>query len=217
MDVNKKFLLCWLLAYLDDAVSWKRLGRRKLQMELSRVCGPNVSASLKGFCLDEFITRNERRPYDDSYRYRINHAFAESDIGKQWRALSDALFSPYNKWLELFQRPSVGHGYLNPSGMLVLGSLVAAEIGVSTGKLQQYLKDLVGEQTVRNCVGYLQSEGLIFRDSDGLLNPSQDLDAKLTGYELEVGARQRADRNLEVIANQRGGFFGYRYRLEEET
>jgi hypothetical protein len=101
--------------------------------------------------------------------------------------------------------------------MLVLGSIVAAEIGVSTGELQQYLRDLVGEQTVRNCVGYLQSEGLIFRDSDGLINPSQDLDTKLTGYELEVGARRRADRNLEVIANQRGAFFGYRYRLEEET
>jgi hypothetical protein len=214
--VNKKFLLCWLLAYLGNANKWKHLGRRKLQLELSRVCGPNVSASLKGFCLNEFITRKERRPYDDSYSYRINHAFAESDDGKQWCALSDVLFSPDNKWQELFERPSVGHGYLNPSGMLVLGSIVAAEVGVSRHQLQQYLRDLVGEQTVRNCVRYLLSEGLIFRDSDGLLNPSHDLDAKLTGYELEVGARRRADTNFQVIANQRDAFFGYRYHLEDE-
>jgi hypothetical protein len=217
MDVNKKFLLCWLLAYLDNADSWKRLGRRKLQLELSRVCGPNVSASLKTFCRNEIINRNERRPLDDSYRYRINHAFAESDNGKLWRALSDVLFSPNNKWRELFERPSVGHGYLNPSGMLVLGSIVAAEIGVSTGELQQYLRELVGERTVRNCVRYLLSEGLIFRDSKELLNPAHDLNAKLTIYELEVGAKQRADRNFEVVANQRDAFFGYRYLLEEEN
>lgn len=217
MDVNKKFLLCWLLAYLDNADSWKRLGRRKLQLELSRVCGPNVSALLKGFCLNEFITRKERRPYDDAYSYRINYAFAESDAGKQWRALSDVLFSPDNKWRQLFERPSVGHGYLNPSGMLVLGSIVAAEVGVSTGELQQYLRDLVGEQTVRNCVRYLLSEGLIFRDSKRLLNPAHDLNAKLSRYELEIGAKQRANKNFEVIANQRDAFFGYRYRLEEEN
>jgi hypothetical protein len=101
--------------------------------------------------------------------------------------------------------------------MLVLGSIVAAEIGVSTGELQQYLRELVGERTVRNCVRYLLSEGLIFRDSKELLNPAHDLNAKLTIYELEVGAKQRADRNFEVVANQRDAFFGYRYLLEEEN
>ena len=215
MNVTDKFLLLLVLKYLDKTYKWVRIGRRKIQLDLNRVRGANVSKKLKSLVDGGYIVRNEHRATTDSFRYRLNHLFAETEVGGQWCALSDVLFHPDNPWEKLRKRPSVGHGYLNPSGVLVLGAIIAAENSVSTGQLQVYLRGLVGEQTVKNCVRMLRSAEIVFRDENQLLRPFKDWKARLKKYEIGIGASQRRTKNFKTLAKERLIFHRYQFRLHE--
>ena len=215
MNVTDKFLLLLVLSYLDKTYKWVRIGRRKIQLDLNRVCGAGVSKKLKSFVDGGFIVRNENRATADSFRYRLNHLFAETDVGGQWCALSDVLLHPDNPWEKLRKRPSVGHGYLNPSGVLVLGAIIAAKNSVSTGQLQVYLRGLVSEQTVKNCVRILRSAEIVFRDENQLLRPFKDWKARLKKYEIGIGANQRRTKNFKTVAKERLIFNRYHFRLHK--
>lgn len=215
MNVTDKFFLLLVLSYLDKSYKWVHIGRRKIQLELNRVCGAGVSKKLKSLVDGGYIVRNERRATVDSFRYRLNHLFAETEVGGQWCALSDVLFHPDNPWGKLRKRPSIGHGYLNPSGVLVLGAIIAAENSVSTGQLQVYLRGLVGEQTVKTCVRQLHSEEIVFRDENQLLGPFKDWKARLKKYEIGIGASQRHTKNFKTLAKERLIFNGYHFHLHE--
>jgi len=215
MNVTDKFFLLLILSHMNRTYKWVRIGRRKVQLELNRVCGSNVSKKLKSLVDDGYIVRNERRATVDSFRYRLNHLFAETEVGRQWCALSDVLFHPDNPWEKLRKRPSIGHGYLNPSGVLVLGAIIAARNSVSTGQLQVYLRGLVGEQTVKTCVRQLHSEEIVFRDENQSLRPFKDWKARLKKYEIGIGASQRHTKNFKTLAKERLIFNGYHFRLHD--
>ena len=197
-----------MLHYLGTSGNWIRIGRRTLQLELTRVCGPRVSRSLKELCEEGYFERLEPRYIDHTYAYRPNLTFLSTIEGKQWQHVSSVFFSSGNPWVELLRRPSVGYGYLNQSGIIVLGAVLSASTGVSTGQIQDYLRGLLGEQTVRNAVGTLKRYDIITRDADQLLRPTVNWESNLTELEDQLGARLRSKKLAKTVAAQRRAFFG---------
>ena len=205
---NEKILFTWVLNKIGESNHWTRIGRREIQLELSRVCGARVSEKLKSFYEYGYLQRKEPRPINQAYEYRINPDFIESEDAREWICFAKVLFSPVNPWKKLLKRSSIGHGYLNASGIIVLGAITSAEVGVSTGQLQEYLRGLVSEATVRTCVKNQTRNSLVFRNNEQLLVPSNDLLGLLAEYEADSGAKMRSKRVFKEVASQRRNFLG---------
>ena len=205
---NEKILFTWVLNMIGECNQWTRIGRREVQLELSRVCGARVSEKLKSFYEYGYLQRKEPRPINQAYEYRINPDFLESEVAREWICFAKVLFSPVNPWKKLLKRSSIGHGYLNASGIIVLGAITSAEVGVSTGQLQEYLRSLVSEATVRTCVKNQTRNSLVFRNHEQLLVPSNDLLGLLAEYEADSGAKMRSKRVFKEVASQRRNFLG---------
>jgi len=156
------------------------------------------------------LARGERRAITQAYQYRLSSKFLETPESRDWRALSDALFDEGLPWRGLFDRPVVGHGFLNASGVLVLGAILAAASGVSTGQLQMYFRGLLGEQTVRNSVHRLEGLAAVTRNDDFKLVPTADWKVRLDDFEGAIGAKKRARRLREEIQFEREHFLGDR-------
>jgi len=206
---SEKILFAWILNRIGDSNTWTRIGRREVQLELSRVGGARISETLRSFYEHGYIERKEPRPINQAYEYRINPNFIESENAHQWICFTQVLFSPRQPWGKLFKRSSIGHGYLNASGLIVLGAIISAEVGVSTGQLQEYLRRLVSEATVRKCLKHQMMNSLVFRDQNQLLVPSNDLKDLLTEYETDSGAKKRKKRVARDIASQREHFIEF--------
>ena len=206
---NEKILFAWVLNEIGPSNEWTRLSRRELQLELSRVGGARVSEKLKSFYEYGYIQRKEPRPINRAYEYRINPDFIESEVAREWMCFTQVLFSSVHPWRTLLKRSSIGHGYLNASGLIVLGAIVSAEVGVSTGQLQNYLRGLVSEATIRTSVKAQMLNSLVFRNQEKLLVPSDGLWALLAEYEADSGAQMRSKRVSKEVASQRRNFMGF--------
>ena len=203
---SQKILFSWVLHKIGDNNSWTRISRREIQLELSRVCGPRISEKLKGFYEYGYLERKEPRSIVRAYEYRLNPNFASSETALEWKHFTDVIFSSSQPWKDLFRGSSVGHGFLNVSGLIVLGAIISAEVGVSTGQLQDYLRGLVSESTVRTCVKHQMAHSLVTRNNSNLLIPCREFDSLLRHYEAESGARARSRRISREIRIQRRAF-----------
>ena len=206
MRVNEKVLLTWLLNHLKPAPAWVKLGRRRLQTELNRICGPRVSYGLKSFCQKGFIDRSQRGHLIDVYRYRLNSTFIASETGCQWLGLSKVIFREQSAWAQLVEFPAFSHGYLNMSGMIVFGAIIEARTSVTTRQIQNYLSGLVSGQTVKDCLKRLRKEGLIQKNDRGQIKAVKKWEGKLYEYQEETGARSRARKIAKDVAIQRVNF-----------
>lgn len=206
---SEKILFAWVLNRIGENNEWTRIGRREIQLELNRVGGARVSEKLKSFYEYGHLQRNEYRPINQAYEYRINPDFIESEDARDWICFTQVIFSPVNPWGKLFKRSSIGHGYLNASGLIVLGAIISAEVGVSTGQLREYLRGLVSESTVRTSVKAQMRNSLVFRDQQQLLVPSRDFLGLLAEYEVDSGAKLRSKRVSKEVASQRRNFMGF--------
>jgi hypothetical protein len=206
---SEKILFTWILNRIGESNHWTRIGRREVQLELSRVGGARVSEKLKSFYEYGYLQRKEPRPINQAYEYRINPDFLESEVAREWICFAKVLFSPVNPWKKLLKRSSIGHGFLNASGIIVLGAIISAEVGVSTGQLQEYLRGLVSEATVRTCVKNQTRNSLAFRNHEQLLVASNDLLGLLAEYEADSGAKMRSKRVSKEVASQRRNFMGF--------
>jgi hypothetical protein len=206
---NEKILFAWVLNEIGHNNEWTRLSRRELQLELSRVGGARVSEKLKSFYEYGYLQRKEPRPINQAYEYRINPNFMESEVAREWMCFTQVLFSPVHPWRTLLKRSSIGHGYLNASGLIVLGAIISADVGVSTGQLQNYLRGLVSEDTVRQCLTKLKRNSLVFRNHQHLLVPSNDLRGLLAEYETDSGAKKRSKRVRNAVASERKNFMEF--------
>jgi hypothetical protein len=206
---NEKILFTCVLNRIGESNQWTHIGRREVQLELSRVGGARVSEKLKSFYEYGYLQRKEPRPISQAYEYRINPDFLKTEGAREWICFARVLFSPVNPWKKLLRRSSIGHGYLNASGIIVLGAITSAEVGVSTGQLQEYLRGLVSEATVRTCVKNQTRNSLVFRNHKQLLVPSKDLLSLLAEYEANSGAKMRSKRVSKEVASQRRNFMGF--------
>lgn len=208
LRLSDRILLCYFCYRIGPDNDWVRLGRREIQTRFCRPGGRRVSKRIKVLHQSGILARGERRAITQAYQYRLSSKFLETPESQDWRALSDALFDKRLPWRGLFDRPVVGHGFLNASGVLVLGAILAAGSGVSTGQLQMYFRGLLGEQTVRNSVHRLEGLAAVTRNDDFKLVPTADWKVRLDDFEGAVGAKKRARRLREEIQFERELFFG---------
>jgi hypothetical protein len=206
---NEKILFALVLNEIGAKNEWMRLSRRELQLELSRVGGARVSEKLKSFYEYGYLQRKEPRPINQAYEYRINPDFIESEVAREWMSFTETLFSPVHPWRLLLKRSSIGHGYLNASGLIVLGAIVSAEVGVSTGQLQNYLRGLVSESTIRTSVKAQMRNSLVFRNQRQLLFTSDELGALLCQYEEGSGAKTRSKQVSRNVTSERKNFMEF--------
>ena len=206
MRVNEKVLFTWVLNQLKPAPAWVKIGRRRLQTELRRICGPRVSDCLKIFCQKGYIDRSKRGHLTEPYRYRLNSTFIKTELGCQWLSLSKLIFAKESAWVKLIRVPAFSHGYLNMSGMIVFGAIVEAQSSVTTRQIQNYLSNLVSYQTVKDCLKRLSTEGLIKKNDRGQFKAVKNWEVKLYEYQEETGAKRRARKIAKDIAIQRVNF-----------
>ena len=208
LRIENRILLCYFCYRIGPSNSWVRVGRREIQLRLCRAGGRRVSKRINSLRYQGILERNERRPTCDTYRYRLSSEFLNTAEYHDWRQLADLLFSNDLPWKALFDRPVVGHGFLNASGVVVLGAILAAGCGVSTGDLQRYLRGLVGEQTVRNAIRKLEEIAVVSRDADFKLVPASDWKVRLDDFESAVGAKFRARQIYHEIRIERELYHG---------
>ena len=208
LRLSDRILLCYFCYRIGEENDWVSLGRREIQTRFCRPGGRRVSRRIKALFHRGILIRRERRPFTKAYQYRLSPNFLNTPESKDWRELSEVLFNEQHPWRGLFDRPVVGHGFLNASGVLVLGAILAVGTGVSTGQLQMYLRGLVGEQTVRNAVHKLEAMAAVARNSENRLVPTSDWRVRLDNYENASGAKRRAGRVRIDIQYERALFFG---------
>lgn len=208
LQLSDRILLCYFCYRIGPDNEWVSLGRREIQTRFCRPGGRRVSKRVKDLYHLGILARHERRASAKAYQYRLSSQFLSTPESKAWRELSDVLFSEQLPWRGLFDRPVVGHGFLNASGVLVLGAILAAESGVSTGQLQMYFRGFVGEQTVRNAVHKLENMAAVTRNTEDRLVPTPDWKVRLDDYEDAVGAKKRARRIRKQIKDERDDFLG---------
>jgi hypothetical protein len=170
--------------------------------------GRRVSKAIKKLHTAGILERREPRSLTSAYEYRFTEQFRNQPCWNQWIDLSETLFSELLPWQPLFNRPVVGHGFLNASGVLVFGAILAARTGVSTGALQIYLRGLVGEQTVRQAVWKLEAMAAVARNASGLLVATDDWRDRLSEFEQATGANSRARKLKKTVRAERLYFFG---------
>lgn len=208
LKLSDRILLCYFCYRIGPDNDWVPLGRREIQTRFCRPGGRRISRRVKTLYQLGILVRQEPRSTPKAYQYRLSEKFLGMPESKDWRELSDKFFDEQLPWRELFDRPVVGHGFLNSSGVLVLGAILAEESGVSTGQLQIYFRGLLGEQTVRNAVHKLEAIAAIIRNSEHRLVPTADWKVRLDHYENAVGAKRRAQRLRKTIEDERDHFFG---------
>jgi hypothetical protein len=208
LTLSDRILLCYFCYRIGPDNDWVRIGRREIQTRFCRPGGRRVSKRVKDLYHHGILTRYERRASAKAYQYRLSPRFLSTPESKEWKKLSDVLFDERFPWRGLFDRPVVGHGFLNASGVLVLGAILSAEYGVSTGQLQMYFRGFVGEQTVRKAVRKLEDMAVVTRNTEHRLVPTADWEVRLDDYEDAVGAKKRAERLHQKIQFERALFNG---------
>ena len=208
LRLSDRILLCYFCFRIGPDNDWVSLGRREIQTRFCSSGGRRVSRRVKTLYQTEILERREPRSSPKAYQYRLSAKFLRMPESKDWQDLSEVLFNEQSRWRELFDRPVVGYGFLNSSGVLVLGAILAAETGVSTGQLQMYFRGFLGEQTVRSAVHKLEAMAAIIRNRENRLVPTADWKVRLDNYESAVGAKKRARQLRRTIKYERNHFFG---------
>ena len=120
-----------------------------------------------------------------------------SGLEKRATKLASIVFGPKGFCSGLVDRPGFGFGYLNLSGCVVFGVLLAAGGPVSVRDLRQYLKPLLSPSTTSAALSRPVDKGLV---DNGLVVLNGDLvsvvdrwEEKLREYELSSGASKSAD------------------------
>ena len=207
ITLGDRILLCYFCYRTGPGNQWVPLGRREIQTRFCRVGGRRVSRKIKELHRRELLERREPRATPKAYEYRLSKKFLSESSSDDWKHLSNVLFAEEFQWRALFDRPFVGHGFLNFSGVLVLGSILSTRKGVYTAELQNYLRGLLGEQTVRKAVHRLECSGVVMRNSSGELVTTADWLDRLDDYEKAAGSKERARRLGRQIKAERKSFF----------
>ena len=208
ITLSNRILLCYFCYRTGCENQWVCLGRREIQTRFCRVGGPRVSKKIRELHRQELLERRKPRATPKAYEYRLSKKFLSESSSDDWKHLSNVLFAEEFQWRALFDRPFVGHGFLNFSGVLVLGSILSTPKGIFTAELQNYLRGLLGEQTVRKAVHRLECIEVVMRNPSGELVTTADWLGRLDDYEKAAGSKERARRLGRQIKAERKSFFG---------
>ena len=180
------------------------LSQRHLTKWFGRKDNSRIAARLSLLVKSGFLVRvghsksGKRVEGDAGYCYARGARLARgSGLEKRATKLALIVFGSKGFCSGLIYRPGFSFGYLNPSGCVVFGVLLAAGGPVSVRDLRQYLKPLLSPSTTSAALSRPVDKGLL---DNGLVVLNGDLvsvvdrwDEKLLEYELLSGASKSAD------------------------
>ena len=199
-----------------------RLSQRLLTTILSRSGNETVGRRLNGLVSAGFLVKVRRSSGGTVYgKGRL--LASRTRLGDETARLAKFLFGESGLCSGLLERSVFGHGFLNHSGLIVVGVLRRCPSGVSVPELKRYLKPLLSSTTINTAINKLESCGVIAVSSEGI-SLASDWELLLHKYEVESGANDRVsarDAKWEIQRDRYSAHLGrlksadYKYLMSE--
>lgn len=187
------------------------VSQRHLTTILSRSGNEAVGRRLNGLVSAGFLVKVRRSSRGTIYG-KGKLLASRTRLGDETARLAKFLFGSSGLCSELLKRSAFCHGFLNHSGLIVVGVLRRCPSAVSVPELKRYLKPLLSSTTINTAINKLKSCGVIAVSSEGACLVS-DWDLSLHKYEVESGANDRVDARDAKFENQRDNFSNHLGRL----
>jgi 5-methylcytosine-specific restriction endonuclease McrA len=175
------------------------LSQRHLTKLFGRKDNSRIAARLSLLVKYGFLVRvghsksGKRVEGDAGFRYARGARLARgSGLEKRATKLASIVFGPKGFCSGLVDRPGFGFGYLNLSGCVVFGVLLAAGVPLSVRDLRRYLDPLLSVATTSAAIKRLVENGLVVVEGDQVALADSWVE-KLLEYELLSGASKSAD------------------------
>ena len=175
------------------------LSQRHLTKWFGRKDNSRIAARLSLLVKSGFLVRvghsksGKRVEGEVGYCYTRGAGLARgSGLEKRATKLALIVFGSKGFCSGLINRPGFSFGYLNPSGCVVFGVLLAAGVPLSVRDLRQYLKPLLSVATTSAAIKRLVENGLVVEEGDQVALADSWVE-KLLEYELSSGASKSAD------------------------
>ena len=189
-----------------------RLSQRFLTTILSRSGNEAVARRLNGLVSAGFLVKVRRSSGGTVYG-KGKLLASRTRLGDETARLAKFLFGEGGLCSGLLKRSAFGHGFLNQSGLIVVGVLRRCPSAVSVPELKRYLKPLLSSTTINTAIKKRESCGVIAVSSEGVCLVS-DWELLLHKYEVESGANDRVDARDAKFETQRDKFSAHLDRLK---
>ena len=188
-----------------------RLSQRLLTTVLSRAGNEAVARRLNGLVSAGFLVKVRRSSGGTVYG-KGKRLASRTRLGDETARLAKFLFGEGGLCSGLLERSAFGHGFLNHSGLIVVGVLRRCPSSVSVPELKRYLKPILSSTTINSAINKLESCGVVAVSSEGVCLVS-DWELLLHKYELESGANDRVSARDAKFETQRDNFSNHLGRL----
>ena len=191
-----------------------RLSQRLLTTILSRSGREAVGRRLNGLVSAGFLVKVRRSSGGTVYG-KGKLLASRTRLGDETARLAKFLFGEGGLCSGLLKHSAFGHGFLNHSGLIVVGVLRRCPSAVSVRELKRYLKPLLSSTTINSAINKLKSCGFIAVTCEGVCLVS-DWELLLHKYELESGANDRVSARDAKFETQRDKFSAHLGRLNKD-
>ena len=180
------------------------MSQRYLQMMFNRSARGAAARLFRRLCSDGWLEITRHHSKAIATRYRPGPRISDDDRDK-WVATGERLFGPKGSLGTFRATPSIKHGYLGVSGLLVIGTLMA-EGSVHKSTLMKDLSALISGSALRRRPGgvldrLVRSEVLLESD-DGVLSLPDDIGERIGRYEVDSGVKEKVERLHDQIRSQ---------------
>ena len=196
------------------------VSQRFLTTILSRSGNEAVGRRLNGLVSAGFLTVVRRSSEGTVSRSSGGNVYGKGKLlasrtrlGDETARLAKFLFGEGGLCSGLLEHSAFCHGFLNHSGLIVVGVLRRCPSVVSVPELKRYLKPLLSSTTINSAIKKLESCGVIAVSSEGVCLAS-DWELLLHRYEVESGANDRVDARDAKFETQRDKFSAHLGRLK---
>lgn len=199
-----------------------RLAQRRLTTILSRSGNEAIGRRLNGLVSAGFLVKVRRSSAGFIYG-KGKLLTSRTRLGDETARLAKFLFGEGGLCSGLLERSAFCHGFLNHSGLIVVGVLRRCPSAVSVPELKRYLKPLLSSTTINTAINKLKLCGVVAVSSEGISLVS-DWELLLHKYEVESGANDRVsarDAKWEIQRDRYSAHLGrlnsadYKYLMSE--
>jgi hypothetical protein len=203
LRVESKVLVAFVV-YQSQTDGDASISQRYLQMMLNRSDRRSAADLLKRLCSDGWLVVTRPHSRITATRYSPGPRISDDDKDK-WVTIGERLFGVEGSLGGFRATPSIKHGYLGVSGLLVIGTLMG-EGPVHKSVLVKALSPLISSSALRRrprgVFDRLIRSEVLSESEDGLLSVPDGIRERIGRYEAESGAREKAQRLDEQLRSQ---------------
>ena len=180
------------------------MSQRYLQMMFNRSARGAAARLFRRLCSDGWLEITRHHSKAIATRYRPGPRISDDDRDK-WVATGERLFGEEGSLGTFRATPSIKHGYLGVSGLLVIGTLMG-EGPVHKSLLVKALSPLISSSALRRrprgVFDRLICSEVLLESDDGVLSLPDDIGDRIAGYEADSGVLEKVQRLHDLIRAQ---------------